>query len=159
MPSAGQVIRADDVSVQGCRVTRTVAQPIPNSTNTAVEFDEEFFDTDGMHSTVTLNTRITINTAGIYVVGFGAEFTGTGNYTRVLAFLRTNGTAEIAYVQSASQGADPVPQRLNLSTVCQFVVGDYIEALVFQVNSVAATRDLVRSTERSPIFYAARIGS
>jgi hypothetical protein len=43
--------------------------------------------------------------------------------------------------------------------VYQFVAGDYIEVQVFQDNTANAARTLDATDERSPEFYAARIGS
>lgn len=157
MPSAGDIIRASDVAVQACRVTRAGVQSIPNSVQTAVAFDEERSDTDGMHSTVTNNSRITINTAGFYIVGFNGTMASTSLYTRVFAALRINGTTEIARGPNVDTTAAAQEPHFAVTTMREFSVGDYIEVLVFQTSTAA--RDLNAVDERSPEFWAARIGS
>lgn len=162
MPSAGEVILASDVAVQACRVTRAGTQSIPDNTITTVAFDEERFDTDGMHDVTTNNSRITINTAGFYIVGFhGALFSGN-DYNRAFALLRINGTTEIVRGPSVNATTTQQP-HIACNTVYQFAAGDYVEVQVFQDNGAVglggSARTLDATDERSPEFYAARIGS
>jgi len=160
MVSAGEVIRASDVAVQACRVTHTTTQSIPNgSAGTVVSFNDESFDTDAMHSTVTNNSRITINTAGIYTVGFSGSLAAAADYTRTFSVVRINGTTDITRQQNNVGTATSLTQFLDVNTVHQFVAGDYIEVLVGQSNGAAASRNLESTADRSPVFYAARIGS
>jgi len=158
MVQAGDIIRASDIAVQACRVKRTAVQSITDSSATAVAFDDEQFDTDGMHSTSVSNTRITINTAGIYVVGFTGTFVAGADYVRTYAELRIAGSIGIARQQTSGTSTS-VPQAINVSTVWQFAAGDYVEVLVFQDNTANAARNLELVASRSPEFYAARIGS
>lgn len=158
MPKAGDVVRASDVAVQACRVNRTSAQSIPHATLTIVSFNAELFDTDGMHDTVTNNSRITINTAGFYTVGFNAAFAASGDYTRTRAILRMNGATDIA-IGPIGPSSSPVEQPVMVSCVYEFDVGDYIEVRVDHINGASAARDLVNVADRSPHFWAARIGS
>jgi hypothetical protein len=44
----------------GCSLYKTAVQSISNDTNTIINWDAEYFDTDGFHSNVTNNSRITI---------------------------------------------------------------------------------------------------
>lgn len=158
MPNAGDIIRASDVAVQGCRVTRTAVQSITDATLTSVAFDAEVFDNDGMHDTVTNNSRITIVTAGIYWVGFTGMFAGAADYTRCFATLRINGTTEIARTPLQSTSTSTTPQ-LAVSTAYEFDAADYIEVQVFQDNTANAARNLEQTADRSPEFFATRIGS
>jgi hypothetical protein len=157
MPSAGEVIRASDVAVQACRVTRTAVQSVSDNSLTVVAFDDERFDTDTMHDTVTNNSRITINTAGIYVVGFNGRFPAGSDYARAFAVLRLNGTTEIS--RSSSAVASTNTPQMNVTTVHQFDATDYIEVQVFQDNTANTARDLEQVADLSPEFYAARIGA
>jgi len=158
MVQAGDIIRASDISVQACRVRRTAALSISDNSATAVSFDDEDFDTDGMHSTSVNNSRITINTAGIYVVGFTGTLAGSADYVRTYAELRINGATGIAR-QQTSGTTSAVPQAINVTTVYLFSATDYVEVLVYQDNTANAARNLELVADRSPEFYAARIGS
>lgn len=156
MVTAGEVIRASDVAVQACRVNRTAALSIAAATTTVVAFDAEEFDTDGMHSTVTNNSRITINKSGFYVVGFNGTLAASSAYIRTFAELRINGTTGIARSQSPGTSVS-VQQTLGVHTVYQFDAGDYVEVQVFQDSG--GSKNLEVTADRSPEFYAARIGS
>lgn len=159
MPNAGDIIRASDVAVQACRVNRTVAQSLTDNTLTTIAFDDELFDTDGMHDTVTNNSRITINTAGFYTVGFVGVIAANSDYSRTETYLRINGSTVIAFNLKDGTDLGSQSQTLAVSTVYEFVVGDYIEVRVLQDNSSSAARDLEATGDQSPHFYAARIGS
>jgi hypothetical protein len=158
MVRAGDVVLASDISVQACRVNRTAVLSIPDSSATTVTFDAELFDTDGMHSTVTNSSRITINTAGIYVVGFVGTMQARSDYVRTLSEIILNGAVSIGR-QGGPGTSSSVPQTMNASCVYQFAAGDYVEVTVFQDNSANAASNLEQVSDRSPQFYAARIGS
>lgn len=158
MVRAGDVIRATDISVQTCRVTRPSTQSIPDNALTTVAFDSEEFDTDSMHSTVTNNSRITFNTAGFYIVGFNGILQTGSDYVRTFATLVANGSTEIARSSFGNLPINTTPQ-LAVTTVYQFSVGGYLEVQVYQDNTANTARTLEASADRSPEFYAARIGS
>lgn len=158
MVNAGDIIRASDIAVKACRVTRTTNQSIPDATETLVTFNAETYDTDGMHSTVTNNSRITIVTAGVYEVGFNGRFPSGNDYSVLQALLRVNGTTYIAQEQNPGTGI-AVPQRIGVKTTTQFVVGDYIEVLVYQDNTGNTSEALEVFADYTPVFYATRLGS
>lgn len=72
------------------RLRQTSPQAIPNSTSTALAFQDEDFDIDptstGGHSTVTNTSRYTVQYAGLYIVGGGASFAGNTTGVRVLSW-------------------------------------------------------------------------
>lgn len=112
-----------------CKARRTSAQTIANSAATAIQFDaSDSFDTDTMHDTVTNNTRITVNTSGIYIVTGQIYFasSATGSY-RVISIAK-NGT-ELA---SANFGAG-TDRRCTLTYIDAAAnATDYYELLAFQ---------------------------
>jgi hypothetical protein len=155
-------VRADDVSSHACRVTRTTALTLSDAVITTVSFDSEIFDTDGMHDNTIAPSRITFRTAGVYLVGFQGRFASDNDYNLLQALILMNGSATIGLGQftGAAQGA---PHRVFISTIYQFVVGDYVEAQVYQDNTNTGVstpnRDLEVVNGQSPEFWAARIGS
>lgn len=163
MARAGDIIRAADISVQACKVSRSTNLTIPHSSSveTVVGFTTEDYDTDGMHDTVTNNTRITINTAGIYVVSFTGELAGATptDYGRIYAAIRRNGTIIAISQENPIDAAGIMPQRLNVACTDSFQVGDYLEVYILQQNDSSAGRFLVPASDYSPKFAAARIGS
>lgn len=158
MVNAGDVIRASDVTVQACRVMRTVAQSIPDNALTTVAFDDELFDNTGMHSTTTNNSRITAVVAGYYTIGFKGLLAGAADYVRTFAILVLNGSTEIARSPFGNLPISTTPQ-LAVDTLWHLSVGDYVEVQIYQDRSPNASANLEVTADRSPEFYAARIGS
>ena len=132
-------------------------QSCNNAAQTIINFDDEISDNNAMHDNAVNNSRITINVAGIYDVGFSGEFATAADYQRVMGSILLNGATVIARDQIPGTVTN-APQRPTVTTVRRFAAGDYIEAQAFQQNGAAAARNLTLNTEYSPIFYAARIG-
>lgn len=57
------------------QLQHTVVQSIPNQTWTALQFQTEIIDTEGMHSLTVNNTRVTPKTPGWYMGFFGMSWT------------------------------------------------------------------------------------
>lgn len=124
-----------------CRVYHNANQSIAASTETTLAFNSERFDTNTMHDTVTNNSRITINTAGVYVVTASVAFAaGTGTWTSY-ATIRVDGTTTIASQQHLAPTT--LGTNISLSTIYKLSVGQYLEVRVWQnsgtinVNTVA----------------------
>jgi len=145
MPAGGT-----DISV---RVRHSVDQSIANAANTFVAFDTEDYDTDAMHDTVTNNTRITIKTAGKYILAFVGGFDANTTGHRVSSFV-LNGTDAIG---SSTHPAGESGQRPYMSLVWQgnFVVNDYIEVQVRQDSGGAL--NLKGLNPGSPSFQAMKV--
>lgn len=140
-----------------CRIRRTTAKLIVNATQTAVDFDAERYDTDNMHDNVN-NTRITFNTAGLYLVTFTGEFID-GDYTFNGAYIRRDGTTPIATGPSGGTRAlIGVGGWIGVTTIFKFTAGQYVEAVVQQQNTGAASRNLASAFDYSPEFSATWIG-
>ena len=140
-----------------CRVTHNAAQSVTNNVVLWLAFNTETYDTDSMHDTVTNNSRITIKTAGIYVVTFNVVLGTDNDYGLIEAIIRLNGTAVIANngIGTLTSTADSPP--LSVATQYKFAVNDYIEAGVYQVNTSAAANNAL-SQSSSPLFAATWIG-
>jgi hypothetical protein len=120
-------VNADEAS---CRVRKSTTQAIANDTPTILSWDTEDYDTDGMHSTVTNNSRITIITAGKYVVTANAKFAtsiaaGTGARIEILL----NGTTVLASQSTGAVGTSA--PSVNVVDARDFASGDYIEVQVY----------------------------
>jgi hypothetical protein len=111
----------------GCSVTNTTVQSIANNTETAITFDSEEFDTDGFHSNVTNNTRITIpaGKGGYYNIVAQVTFAANSGGSNRNASIFKNGT-RIATVSMNQQGAGAyaVP---TLNKIVSAVATDYFE--------------------------------
>jgi hypothetical protein len=119
----------------GCRVYNSTVQSIPNNTVTAVTFDSEFYDTDGIHSTSSNTSRFTVppGMGGKWRISFEGYWDSASGTVQIVYFYKngsefspklrrridasSSGVVEIVYPRSAT---------LDL------VAGDYIEVYVLQ---------------------------
>jgi hypothetical protein len=150
---------AQDLNTPSVRCYNSAAQSVANATYAAITFDTNRFDTDTMHSTVTNTSRITFNTAGLYLVAFHVGYTAAADYVSARASIRPNGTgAEIIESWLGTQTDANDHYYVVVSTIYRFAVGDYVEAMVWQKNNAAAARNVVSVGNKSPEFMACRIG-
>ena len=118
-----------------CRVYNSAAISITTSgTAQALTFNSERYDTDTMHDTATNTGRITIKTAGLYVVFALVEFASNATGYRQ-AYIRLNGTTVIA--AQSGPAATSLGTELNPTCIYKFAVNDYIEVLVAQLSGGA----------------------
>lgn len=139
-----------------CRVYHSATQSLPDVTDTIVAFNSERFDTNTMHDTATNNSRITINTAGVYVVSFTGEVESAADYVYVYSYFRLNGATLIAISPISRVGAFGI--YTSLSTVYKFAAGDYVQVLIRQDNTANVARNLAAVGNYSPEFAATWIG-
>lgn len=141
---------------EACKVRHSTTQSIPNSTETTVAFNTELYDTDGMHDTVTNNSRITPQTAGKYEFKANIIFDANAGGDLRRASIRKNGTIIIAvssHRDVSGSGDDAVvvsvDEDMNGTT-------DYVEVLAF--HDEGAPLDLVNAPDsRFPTFSAHRL--
>ena len=158
--NVGDVLTASDMNtyqrdnisylynVPTCRVYNDANIAIPDDTATALTFNTERWDTDGIHNTSTNTGRLTCVTAGVYhiyaCVSFAANATGARSCT-----IRLNGSTTIAVSSGGNAGAADLV-RIILSTEYKLTVTDYLEVTAYQ-NSSGALNVLV-AANYSPEF-------
>jgi hypothetical protein len=142
-----------------CRVYRTTNQSIPNAAFTILTFDAERYDTAGLHSTSVATSRITIGTAGLYLVTGHIEWGGDGDYLRRIFDVLLNGATTIAR-HSNETAAQNIPnsEPWSIATAYKFAANDYVELRVYQSNTSAAANNINAVTNYSPEFSATWIG-
>lgn len=136
-------------------VYHSTDQSIANATDTALSFDSERYDTDTMHSTVTNNSRVTVNTEGLYTVSAGIEFASNTTGSRQVV-IQVNGSSSIAVANTPS-GATLGVVRLSTSTTWYASAGDYFQVLVYQDSGGALNALGVQP--RAPFLRAAWVGA
>lgn len=141
----------------GARVTRAGAQTISNATQTSLTFDTEKFDTDGYHSNVTNNTRLTIpaGLGGTYLIGGSVSWIGNATGFRAL-WIEVNGDSARNICGDIYEPEAATAINQVVTTLYQLAAGDYVELRVFQ-NSTGNLDDIV-DEEAAPIFWIAKVG-
>jgi hypothetical protein len=116
-----------------CRVSKTADQSIPDNAPTVVTFDAEQFDTAGMHDNVTNNSRITIQTPGVYLIVGQASWATNASGRRDLSFkLNGNFASGSGPWGTLSKPANAGFDAANISQVAVLAAADYVELSVFQ---------------------------
>jgi len=146
--TAGQVLTAAEMNELGensnnfrvppmCRVKQTSGASIGDASGTILSFDAEDFDTDGMHDNATNNSRITINTAGVYLVIASVRYTaGVSDDTRISIF-KNGGSVGID-----ERGPNNTRSGQQVMGYYDLAVADYLEAQVYQNNSANTARTI-----------------
>lgn len=137
------------------RVFHNAAQAIANATDVALAFNSERIDqfagsASTMHDTVTNNSRLTAQHAGVFLIGASGEWSANPGNTRV--GLRLNGATIIDRVQHVV--ADM--RAWNIVTLYALAVNDYVEVIV-QQNS-GGSININSSANYSPEFWMTRVG-
>lgn len=146
-------------SPPGCRVYHDTTQSVSDITETTLSFNQERFDVGGMHSTSSNTSRITINTAGVYVVSFSCEFASAIDYLCLYSLCRLNGTTVIGrsptYRHDSGDGSSAAT---SFSFLHKFAAADYIEVRVYQNNGANVARNVLSTSQFSPEFAAHWVG-
>jgi len=135
------------------RVTHSVLQAIANSTATVLAFDTERFDTDTMHDVSVNNSRITIQTAGKYIIWAGIRWQANATGDREAIILR-NGTIVEASVRLPVVGVN-APTDQQPVAIVDAAVNDFFEVRVFQLSTISL--NIEKAADFSPEFGAIRI--
>lgn len=141
---------------EGCNVYHDANQTISNSTWTASAFNQEHYDTDTMHDTVTNNSRITIKTAGKYIIIAMGEFADNSTGFRSM-YVRLNGSDVIALSRIKPIGAGVGNDAFCLAGEWDFAVNDYIEVMVLQSSGGNLTWQA--NATYQPQFIARRVST
>ena len=141
----------------GCSIrgSTSLTQSISNATTTVVNFDAEDFDTDGFHSNVTNNSRITIpaGKTGYYQINYLARFASNSTGYRAI-YPYKNGAVFSPSIQSVVQTSSTSSHSNGFSAIVYLVATDYIEMAVEQ-NSGGSLNLLVDNTRFSIGFLGA----
>jgi hypothetical protein len=140
-----------------CSVYHNTTQSIASGTNQTVIFNSELYDTDAMHDNVTANSRITINTPGLYIVTSNLTFTNTSATGTREIKLAINGvlptTQNAVQKRSASSDGAASNDRISLSTILSLNLSDYVE--VFASQSSGGPMNLVAEASGSGCNFTA----
>ena len=139
---------------QGCRVYNSAATTLgSNDTATALSFNSERWDNDNCHSPTVNPTRLTCNTAGIYVITGSVVFAANASGYRFAGILLNSAT----YIGSDRRSATPTSSTvITVTAIYQLAAGDYVELRVAQTSG--GNLDVMVVGNNSPEFAMIRVG-
>jgi hypothetical protein len=142
--------------VPACRLRHSADQNLTSGVWLASLFDTEDFDNDNMHSTVANTDGITINTAGIYLVGGHAAIESNATNSFRWLEIYKNGADHLLLVNEWSQGAT-LHTWMHTDGILQLAAGDYLQFRAIQTSG--STLKLFYSAGLTPMFYAVRLSA
>ena len=116
-------------SSPAARVYHDSNQSIPNDTWTALNFNQEHFDTANMHNNITNNTRLTCTVAGVYHLSAIMHFASNTSFQRGIRFVM-NGTDNNATKTGLADQSYPTYR--DIDTDWRFKLNEYVEVQVYQ---------------------------
>lgn len=129
--AAGAVTPAKIAGVPTARVGNNANVAVPgNAAFTVIPMNAETFDATAMHRTDVDTSRITVATAGVYVVTTHITWEANQVGARELN-LRKNGTVVVARAVQDGNGAGNTTDQ-SLTTLVQLNAGDFVETVVRQ---------------------------
>jgi len=123
----GPFVMAQDI---GCRVYHDTVFDVPNASTTALPFNTERWDTDGIHNTITNNDRLTCQTAGKYLIVGNVRLANSAVGIRVLGIYLNASTMIGRMSINVLAAGDNI--TLNVSTIYSLSVTDYVTLRVYQ---------------------------
>jgi len=131
-----------------CRVKQTTGTVVNDASPAIAAFGAEDFDTDGMHDNSTNNSRVTIQTAGVYLIIASAAYTAGVSDDASMSLLK-NGSGGIGGY--TSWGPSNTGAGMTTSLLIELAFSDYIELSLYQNNSA----NTPRTTDTTQTFLMA----
>jgi len=135
---SGKLIRYEDevrVTTPTARLERTATQAITLNTDTPIDMDGVVWDNNAFWDSGSNPSRITVRSPGLYLLGGNLYYQDTTASGHRLAFLRVNGSVQIANV-SLLVNAN-LTKQLDVIGLYYFHANDYVELCArSSVNSV-----------------------
>ena len=135
--SGGQTLLSTDIQNIGCRLYRTSNQLIGNDSTTAIIWQDSRYHVSGDNSANMWDSgsnpeRIYIRVAGTYlIIANWRWYTAAQNYRH--ARIKLNGSTDIALdYRPAHMSGSGIDNKISLSTVYQFAVGNYVGLYLMQ---------------------------
>jgi hypothetical protein len=122
-----------------CKAYKSTGHSVPTATDTALTWDTEAFDTDNMHSLVTNTDRLTMNTAGLYVVTLQIQFPFDAGGGERMGSLYLNNTTLIARDRRLSHSVGVGTTNMTLTTLYKFAAGDWVQPTAYQASGTTMT--------------------
>ncbi len=134
----------------GARVSRNAAQAIAAGTWTSIQFNTEEYDSDGYHSNVTNNSRLTIpaGLSGRYLLWGSAEMSGGGGSITFRILKNATSTIASKYIGGFNGGDE-------FSCLAALAAGDFVE---FQLFNSAGAYNVNVVADYSPRFAIQGLG-
>lgn len=152
---AGSVTPTSLAQIPHARVYNSAAITLTTGVTKILTFDNERWDTSGLHSTTANTSRLTAPIAGLYDIGAGVEFAVNAAGFRE-AYLLLNGLTPI---EVDTRG--PTPGQVTNITISgvkyRLAAGDYVEVAALQTSG--GNLNVTAAGNYSPEFWMTYLSS
>lgn len=125
-----QVI-ADIPVMDSCRVYNSANISVPNAAFTALTFDTERYDTNGLHSTASNTSRLTAARTGVYLITGNIFWAGNAAGALREVGISVNGSTTV-FIARALQAPTANAIGLTVATLWTLSATNYVELLAYQ---------------------------
>lgn len=139
-----------------CSLYNNANQSVSNATEKILNFNSEDIDTDLMHDPATNNSRITINTPGLYLVGYKIRYAGATTGDRTARINKNGSGVRGSFSETGPNGTAPITVECEL--LMQLVANDFLECRVYQTSG-GALNVLGDGSDETSIFWAIRLSA
>ncbi len=141
---------------EGARAYHNADQTISTGGFVAIALNSELHDSDTIHDNSTNNSRLTCNTAGVYIITGHIDLEANSTGLRSL-YIRLNGTTSIGEYQSNNVTSAPATTWItSIATIYKLAVTNYVELMIRQTSG--GDLELLAFANTSPHFAMQRIG-
>lgn len=127
------------------RAFHSATQSIAHAVETTLAFNSETYDSDSMHDNATNNSRLTINTAGLYLFTANIPLDRSTDYTHSYCKIIFNGSTLNSLATTSdgtSVSAADADMFHNPVGFRRCIIGDFIQVVVFHRNGAATARNV-----------------
>lgn len=140
----------------GAKVRNSAAQTITTSTETAISFDTELYDTDSIHSTVSNTSRLTIPSSGKWSGGGCIKFADNGTGIRQIYIVK-NGDAANTLAKHRTDPTTGDESEMCVPFEDSFSTNDYVELWVYQTSG--GDLDSMAQSPYAPSLWIHKVGA
>ena len=157
---ADGTIVAGDIGILPAAKVRSPANSISNNSTEWLSFTTELFKSGVTHSnsgtagTSTDPKRLTIATAGVYLITGNIQFDAASGGVRAL-YIRKNGATTVAQSMDSTPTSSS-PTYISATTIENLVVGDYLELGAYQTSG--SVLSVVVAENASPVLGVTWLG-
>lgn len=135
------------------RVYSSVALATVNNTSLPVPFNTARFNDNNLW-VVGAPTRLTVQRAGLYLIGGSLEFAPNASGLIRQSWIRMNGSVNLTWQSDIPVSAIHA-NRLSIDTLYRMAVADYVELIAFQDSGGAL--NVTAAPSSSPEFWMVRL--
>ncbi len=129
-------------SIPAARVTNGGGEFVPDGAFTVLDFDQEHYDTAGMHDNGSQSSRLTAPVSGVYQLSASIEWDAPQATEQLILVKNGVGGSSGTWLGENTGVFPNIDAGQVIGAVARLNAGDYVEVIVRQVNGGAITASI-----------------